>query len=681
MARLAGVTATFGAILALAGAFWLPATGVAMAGVDRWALAVLAVAFWAFGFSLKRGAAAFGLLAFVFVIGGAAQLYLTEALWFPTLHLRPKGAGEWLAAGLIVVEALVVAGAALRLGPGRMIAMGRARLGLGRIALYLALTTVFSVPILGYLSYGSLPNYLAHVIAGGALLALHLGMVILMVQVPSPMNGATRTMPVLPAVVAVAAGLAMGWFAFERMPHVEDEVAYLFQAQTFAHGALTLPAPPEAAMPGLDYYLIEVKDGRWFSATLPGWPAVLALGVLLGLPWLVNPLLAGVSVLLAYDITRRRAGVEAGDMVALLLGTSPWLAFAAGSLMPHVLTLSMILLAWWLILRAEDGARAPGRKLVIAGLAIGVVFAARPMDGLVIGVLTGLWVLTGRDRGILRAVQFSAGALAVVAALLAYNAHITGDALVLPLSDYLDRHWAPGANAYGFGPQIGPPGGWGALDLWPGHGALEAALNTVNSVVSLQFDMLGWPIGSLALIFAYLLWSRKAGFDLAMGLVSIVVIGVMALYWFADTYYMGPRYWFLAIFPFLYLSMRGYRALRERFGISGAQGVRLDAVIALCCAFGILVFTPWRGVTKYYEYNHFYTLFRDEAAKGAFGDAVVVFTDIGNEGSALMLNDPYLRPGKPVFLWDSGTLDMAALKAAFPGRDILHFTPDWAPGR
>ncbi|MEZ5867822.1 MAG: hypothetical protein R3D46_04880 [Defluviimonas denitrificans] len=45
----------------------------------------------------------------------------------------------------------------------------------------------------------------------------------------------------------------------------------------------------------------------------------------------------------------------------------------------------------------------------------------------------------------------------------------------------------------------------------------------------------------------------------------------------------------------------------------------------------------------------------------------MVFTDIGNEGSALMLNDPYLRPGKPVFLWDTGTLDMAALKATFPG--------------
>ena len=236
MPRPLGQAATLGAILALAGAFFLPAIGVAIAGMDRWALAVLAVAFWAFGFSLKRGAAAFGLLAFVFVIGGAAQLYLTEALWFPTLHLRPKGAGEWLAAGLIVVEALVVAGAALRLGPGRMIAMGRARLGLGRIALYLALTTVFSVPILGYLSYGSLPNYLAHVIAGGALLALHLGVVILMVQVPSPMNGATRTMPVLPAASVASPSESRSTLslpAFLRMPRVPDSSMTAMPAESY----------------------------------------------------------------------------------------------------------------------------------------------------------------------------------------------------------------------------------------------------------------------------------------------------------------------------------------------------------------------------------------------------------------------------------------------------------------
>jgi len=34
-------------------------------------------------------------------------------------------------------------------------------------------------------------------------------------------------------------------FAFERLPHLEDEVAYLFQARTMAMGRLTVPSPAQ----------------------------------------------------------------------------------------------------------------------------------------------------------------------------------------------------------------------------------------------------------------------------------------------------------------------------------------------------------------------------------------------------------------------------------------------------
>jgi hypothetical protein len=37
---------------------------------------------------------------------------------------------------------------------------------------------------------------------------------------------------------------AVSCFAFERLPHLEDEVAYLFQAKTMALGRLTVPSPP-----------------------------------------------------------------------------------------------------------------------------------------------------------------------------------------------------------------------------------------------------------------------------------------------------------------------------------------------------------------------------------------------------------------------------------------------------
>lgn len=647
---------------------------------DQWAVSVLAVALYVFGYSVRRGAAPFGGLAFVFIIGGGAQLYLTEPLWFPNLRIRPDDLRAAAMVAILAFEAVVALAVLVRLGPGPLFTAAAARLGIWRIVILLALTTAFSVPILGYLGYGTLSSYLLHVLAGGALLALHLLILVEMALVRSPMSGANRIAPIVPALATVIAALLMSQFAFQHMPHVEDEVAYLFQARTFADGRLTLPAPPEAAWPGLEYYLLEIRDGRWFSVTLPGWPAVLALGVLIGAPWVLNPVFAGISVLLAYDITRRRAGTDAGDMVALMMATSPWLLAAAASLMPHTLTLMLILLAWWSILRSEDSGRNRGPAMLLAGLAMGLVFAARPMDGLVMGGLTGLWIVTGRGRNWLRAAQYGFGCVAVGSLLLAYNAHVSGHPLLLPLTDYLNRSWGVGANAYGFGPDIGPPGGWLGLDLWPGHSALEAFLNTINALTSLQFDLLGWPIGSLALIFAWLLWQKKAGFDLAMALVAVVVIVVMALYWFADTYYMGPRYWFIAAFAFFYLAGRGCMALRARFADTGDAGLaRIDAVLIVACCFGIAIFTPWRGVTKYHEYNKFYTLFRDEEAKGSFGTSIVLFKEIGDEGSALMLNDLTLSGDGPIYLRDTGTMDLRALEEAFPGRRILHYVPNWSP--
>jgi hypothetical protein len=651
-----------------------------LGALDQWAVGVLALALYVFGYSVRRGATLFGVLAFTFIMGGAAQLYMTEPLWFPNVRMRPASLGDWAMIGLLGLEAAVALAVLPRLRPGRVLAAAAGRLGIGRIVLFLALTAAFSVPILGYLDHGTLPSYLLHVAVAGGLIALHLLVLVQMALVKSPMSGANRTAPIVPAILTVVVALLMSWFAFQHMPHVEDETAYLFQARTFALGALTLPAPPEAAWPGLEYYLLDVRDGRWFSSTLPGWPAVLALGVLAGAPWVLNPVFAGISVLLAYDITRRRAGTEAGDMVALMMATSPWLLAAAASLMPHTMTLTLILFAWWAILKSEDTGQGRARAMVLAGLAMGLVFAARPMDGVVIGSLTGLWVVTGRGRNWLRAGQYALGCVAVGGLLLAYNAHITGHPLLLPLTDYLNRAWGVGANAYGFGPEIEPPGGWRSLDLWRGHSALEALLNTINSLISLQFELLGWPIGSLALIFAYFLWQKKGGFDLAMALVALVVIVVMALYWFADTYYMGPRYWFIAAFPFFYLAGRGYGAIQARFADAGDEPlVRIDAVLVLACCFGMLVFTPWRGVTKYYEYNKFYTLFRDEQARGTFRNEIVLFKEIGDEGSALMLNDPTLSGDGPVYLRDTGTMDLKALEEAFPGRRILHYVPNWAP--
>ena len=43
--------------------------------------------------------------------------------------------------------------------------------------------------------------------------------------------------------LAFVATAAVAFFAFERLPHLEDEVAYLFQAKTMALGHLTVLSP------------------------------------------------------------------------------------------------------------------------------------------------------------------------------------------------------------------------------------------------------------------------------------------------------------------------------------------------------------------------------------------------------------------------------------------------------
>ena len=72
-----------------------------------------------------------------------------------------------------------------------------------------------------------------------------------------------------------------------------DEVVYLFPARYFAAGKLSMPLPPVPAAFNVD--LMTYQAARWFSPVPPGWPAILAVGAFVGLPWLVDPILGGID--------------------------------------------------------------------------------------------------------------------------------------------------------------------------------------------------------------------------------------------------------------------------------------------------------------------------------------------------------------------------------------------------
>ncbi|MGA7670946.1 MAG: hypothetical protein WBW04_11040, partial [Nitrolancea sp.] len=75
--------------------------------------------------------------------------------------------------------------------------------------------------------------------------------------------------------------LASAWVStnvFDRLPHVEDDVAFLFQAKTIASGHL-LATPPQSPI-FFQIPFVIIRDGHWFGKYPPGYPMVLAIGVL-----------------------------------------------------------------------------------------------------------------------------------------------------------------------------------------------------------------------------------------------------------------------------------------------------------------------------------------------------------------------------------------------------------------
>ncbi|MFQ5615953.1 MAG: hypothetical protein ACE5GO_05780, partial [Anaerolineales bacterium] len=135
------------------------------------------------------------------------------------------------------------------------------------------------------------------------------------------------------SLLAVAAAYLVADRVFERMPHLEDEFAYVWQARVIATGQLTIETPPHPKK-FLVPFVVD-HEGRRFGKYPLGWPALLGIGVWAGLRDWVNPLLAGLGVWLTYRLGRKLMGETVGLLAALLTLTSPFFLLNAGSLLSH----------------------------------------------------------------------------------------------------------------------------------------------------------------------------------------------------------------------------------------------------------------------------------------------------------------------------------------------------------
>ncbi|MBN8637248.1 MAG: glycosyltransferase family 39 protein [Anaerolineae bacterium] len=175
---------------------------------------------------------------------------------------------------------------------------------------------------------------------------------------------------------------------FERLPHLEDEVAYLYQARVFARGDIVIDSP-ETSRVFWQPFIVD-RDGNRFSKYTPGWSAQLAVGILLGEYWVINAFFAALTVALTYRLGREIFNPQTGLIAAALFAFSPMALLLNATLMSHTSALfwtTLFLYAYW---RLERGRHAL-RWGLLAGLALGALVATRPLTAVAIGLPVIVW--------------------------------------------------------------------------------------------------------------------------------------------------------------------------------------------------------------------------------------------------------------------------------------------------
>jgi hypothetical protein len=469
--------------------------------------------------------------------------------------------------------------------------------------------------------------------------------------------------------VTVTAGV-ISYLSYEWHPHITDEFAYLYQARLIANGSLTQAAPPVPE--AFDIYLMEFQGDRWFPSTPPGWPALLAIGVRLGLPGLVNPLLTGINVILAYLLLQELYGLHSARLGLLLLCVSPWFVFMGINYMTHMFTLTCFLSAAVGVIRARSTQHA--RWGWFAGAAVGMGSLIRPLDGLIAGVLIGLWVIGigGKRLQIPAIVGFTAGAILIGAIVLPYNKLLTGDMLTFPLNKYLDEHFGAGRNNLGFGPDRGY--GW-ALQPFPGHSPLGALINAELNTFSINTELFGWAAGSLLFTAFFLSSGALRKSDYLMLAICVAIFGLYFFYYYSGGPDFGARYWFLMLIPFIAFTVRGIGVLQTKLSSGSGEPINAETrvMVALLSLslIAVINYFPWRAIDKYHDFWGMRPDIVRLAKEYSFGRSLVLIRgEVSHPDftSTAIYNPLDWNADEPVYAWDKNPMVESQLLKAFPNR-------------
>jgi hypothetical protein len=230
-------------------------------------------------------------------------------------------------------------------------------------------------------------------------------------------------------------------------PRAHDEFSYLLAADTFSHDRLTNPPHP------MQLYLDTfhtIQQPTYMSMYPPAQGAVLAVGELLGNPW--------IGVLLSVS-------VMCGAILWALQGwLAPRWALLGGILAVFQLAISTYWVNsyWGGAVAAIGGVLTFGalprivrssrvRDVLLLGLGVAILANSRPLEGLIFSlpvlIALGIWIVRrqgpSRQTAFLRVVLPFCGVMLLCMCLMGYyNFRLTGHATLFPHDMNIHSHYA-----------------------------------------------------------------------------------------------------------------------------------------------------------------------------------------------------------------------------------------------
>lgn len=355
----------------------------------------------------------------------------------------------------------------------------------------------------------------------------------------------------IPKIVLTAAlfvfiiSALFSFFVLDHIPHIHDEIGYLFQAKIFKTGHLYVASPCIKESFGFPHI---INNGKWYSQYPPGFPLILLPFLFLGIPWLTSPFLGFLSILLFYWLGTEIYDRKTGILTAVLGSLSVWLLLMSSTLLSHTACMFFLLFFLFFLFRSLNTYSI--KHGLLTGLGWGAAFLIRPYTTILFSFPFLIYFVVQsfplKKKKLKNAVAAFVLAVISITILMLYNQATNGHPLRMGYTvRYGDTHGI-GFNNTGF------------TDI--PHTPYLGATNILHNLAEINKHLFGWPLTSLLALIPLLL-VRKIGSEhrkkdllLCSGILSFIIGNFF--YW-ATLVLLGARLFFETLPLFVLLSARG----------------------------------------------------------------------------------------------------------------------------